>query len=269
MIYQKADLCLVEPRCFQRKRRNSLRTAFESAVLVKFRGVIMSWIPGWDSVTGANAGSNFFFWASIGGLILLGICEVVSHRYSERKDYLAAQGQDATQRRHDEEMARLHLETATISERAAKSELEVARLSTPRVRLLTPEAVASVVEKLRPFGRTKFDIAHANVGREQWDFLWQLEPIFSKAGWIFADWVGLNVFGKINWTLQMHVYGLANVSNVSIELSPEGRDKLLPAANALVEALNEIGIVTRLEEPPISGVSGTTDAIHVLVGAKE
>jgi hypothetical protein len=72
----------------------------------------VSWIPGWDSVAGANAGSNFFFWASIGALILLGVSEVVSHRYGERKDYLAAQEQGAAQRQHDEEIARLNLETA-------------------------------------------------------------------------------------------------------------------------------------------------------------
>jgi hypothetical protein len=51
---------------------------------------------------------------------LLGVFEVVSHRYSERKDELAAVEQDSTQRRHDEEMARLHLETAKANERAAE-----------------------------------------------------------------------------------------------------------------------------------------------------
>jgi hypothetical protein len=38
---------------------------------------------------------------------------------------------------------------AELHVRAAKSELEVARLTTPRVRLLTPEAVAAFVERLR------------------------------------------------------------------------------------------------------------------------
>jgi hypothetical protein len=50
----------------------------------------------------------------------LGVFEVISHRYSERKDELAAVEQDSTQRRHDEEMARLHLETAKANERAAE-----------------------------------------------------------------------------------------------------------------------------------------------------
>jgi hypothetical protein len=229
----------------------------------------MSLIPGWDSIAGANGWSNFYFWAGIVALLALGIFEVFSHRYTERKDELVAQQQEITQRQHDAEIAQLHLEAAQISERAAKSELEVARLSTPRFKLLTSEAVASLIEQLTPFSGTKFDIAHAPVGREQWDFLWQLEPIFQKAGWTFVDWVGPKVFGKLNWTMTPHQYGIANVSNVDIELSPENRDKLLPAAQALADALNSIGIAATVQPQPISGVSTTTDAIHILVGAKE
>ena len=161
------------------------------------------------------------------------------------------------------------METSQADERTANAELELARLATPRFKLLTPEAVASIVEKLTPFAGTKFDIGHADLGREQWDFLWQLEPIFAKAGWIFVDWDGPKTFGKINWTMARHAYGVANVSNVSIELSPGKRDALLPAANALAEVLSSIGIAAVVEPHPISGVSQTVDAIHFLVGAKE
>ena len=63
-----------------------------------------------ESITGANSWSNFYFWAGIAALLALGVFEVFSHRYTERKDELVAQQQDETQRRHDEEMARLHLE---------------------------------------------------------------------------------------------------------------------------------------------------------------
>ena len=115
-------------------------------------------------------------------------------------------------------------------------------------------------------------MGHAPNGREQWDLLWHLERIFSQAKWEFVDWNGVPRFSKLNWTLQVHVYGVANVSNVSIELDPAQRDKLLPAAEALSAALNAVGIVTIIETNPISGISGisgTSDAIHVLVGTKE
>jgi hypothetical protein len=84
----------------------------------------MSWIPGWDSVTSAHSWGNVYFWASICSLILLGVFEVFSHRYSERKDELAAVEQSDTQRRHDEDMAQLHLQAAQANERAEKLERE-------------------------------------------------------------------------------------------------------------------------------------------------
>jgi hypothetical protein len=84
--------------------------------------VIMSWIPGWNSIAGAHGWENFFFYAGIIALILLGIMEVASHRAAQRKDELTEQQQTETQRRHDEEIARLHLETAQANERAARIE---------------------------------------------------------------------------------------------------------------------------------------------------
>jgi hypothetical protein len=99
-------------------------------------------------------------------------------------------------------------------------------------------------------------------------FLWVLEPILAKAGWVFVDWRGPKTFEKLNWTVQPHVYGIANASNVSIELEPEYRERLIMAANAIAAALNDVGI-DAVVEGGVVGSSGTNvDAIHVLVGAK-
>jgi len=86
----------------------------------------LSWIPGWDSVANAGWWSGFYFWASIVALISLGIMEVASHRYSERKEELASIEQEAILRRHDEEMARVQHDTAQANERAAGLEKEAA-----------------------------------------------------------------------------------------------------------------------------------------------
>jgi len=158
---------------------------------------------------------------------------------------------------------------AIANARAAEAQLELAKITTPRFRRLTVEAVASIVEKIEQFRDTKFDVGHNPIGREQWDLAWQLEPIFPKAGWIFIDWIGGKTFSKLNWTMTPHTYGVANVSNISIELTPEYREKLLPAANALADALNGIGIAATVEANPISGASTTPDAVHLLIGAKE
>jgi hypothetical protein len=81
----------------------------------------MSWIPGWGSVAATSWWSGFFLWASIVSLIGLGISEVASHRFSERKDELAAEQQEAEKKQHDDEIARLHLETAKAEAAAAQA----------------------------------------------------------------------------------------------------------------------------------------------------
>ncbi len=204
-----------------------------------------------------NIGANLLIIAGVWGELLF------SRRAKEAGDGIVAEA--------NANAAKAQERTASLEKETAVAKLELARLSTPRVKLLTSEAVASIVEKLSPFAGTKFDIGHAPRGREQWDFLWQLEPVFARAGWIFVDWDGqkFSAFGKPNWTMQIRQYGYANVSNAAIELTPENRETLLPAAQALVEALDGVGIIARIEPHPISGVSNTADAIHFLVGNKE
>ncbi len=109
----------------------------------------MSWIPGWDSIGGADWWSSFYFWAGIIALLLLGVSEVVSHRYSERKDELVAQEQTAIQRGYDKEIAQLHLEASRATERAAKLEQENLKLREELVkrsaRLLTEEQRNAII----------------------------------------------------------------------------------------------------------------------------
>ena len=153
--------------------------------------------------------------------------------------------------------------------KANEAELRLIEFRKSRREILAePGHVASFIEKIKPFAGTKFDIGHAPDGREQWDFLWDVEPEFQKAGWVFVDWRGPQVFGKLNWTMQQHLYGVANVLNVSVEMSPESRDKLLAAAEALAAVLNGIGIAATVEPFIVSSTSANTDALHFLVGEK-
>jgi hypothetical protein len=155
---------------------------------------------------------------------------------------------------------------AQAQERAAAAELKLAEFR--KNRAVGPKDVSKIVDKIQAFSGTKFDIGHSQSGREQWDFLWQLEPVLPKAGWVFVDWNGPQIFAKVNWTMSPHWYGVANVLNVSLEISPECRDTLFPAAQALADVLNDIGIIAAVEPRPISNSSRNHDAIHLLVGEK-
>jgi len=146
---------------------------------------------------------------------------------------------------------------------AAKAQLELIKFRRPR--LPTNEELTSLIEKIKPFSGTRFDVGHARVDREAWDFLWSLEPAISKAGWVHIDWVGGSVFGKNGWPGN-HLYGEMGVNNVSIEVRPQFRSTLMPAAIALAGALKAIGIEATTDDDNNS--SQNDDAIHLIVGPK-
>ena len=97
----------------------------------------MSWFPGWDSIANAGIWSGVFFWLSIVSLISLGITEVISHRYSERKDELVERLQLDEKKQHDDEMARLHLEASKADERVAEANLKATELQADNLALQT------------------------------------------------------------------------------------------------------------------------------------
>jgi hypothetical protein len=115
----------------------------------------VSWIPGWQTTADAGWWSNFWFGASLCSLAFLGICELISHRYSERKDELAAQQQTDTQNQHDDDIARLQLQAAQAHERAAEAELKLEQLRKQLgPRQLNPETFRKAMEG-KPKARVK------------------------------------------------------------------------------------------------------------------
>jgi hypothetical protein len=105
----------------------------------------MGWIPGWDSIAGAGWWSGFYFWLSIVSLIGLGMFEIASHRYGDRHDELVEHQRAAEKREHDDEIARLHLETAQITERSAQLDREAAKAN-ERAAQLEKEAAQARLE---------------------------------------------------------------------------------------------------------------------------
>jgi hypothetical protein len=150
-------------------------------------------------------------------------------------------------------------------DRAAGAEQALIKFRTPRDALLTDAALELIIEKLKPFSGTKFDVGHDPMDGEQWDFLWRLEPTISKSGWVLIDWIGSQTFTHPNWPTN-HQYGSAAVLNVSIEIHPESRSKLKPAAEALASALKAIEIDVATDK--FNTHSKNADVVHLLVGFK-
>jgi hypothetical protein len=156
---------------------------------------------------------------------------------------------------------------ATATARAAKALEELTRFRTPRQQILTIEVMAALKEKLLPFAGTPFCVGHEKVDREQWDFMWSLEPTLTAAGWQHVDWVGGFTFRKNGWSGN-HTYGEMGVVNIELEIFPDARAKLLPAAKALAAALNDIGIDANIPISP-NNSSINPGVIHLLVGMKQ
>jgi hypothetical protein len=145
-------------------------------------------IPGWDSVAGTGWWATFWFWVSIGSLLLLGISEVISHQYTMQKDFLVEQEQTAEKRQHDEEMARVHRDTAQANERAAELSRETAslqlQLEQQRQKLaqrqLSPEQTSAMISALR--GKLSQVMLVTQNDPEAKAFSFQLMGVFSEAG---------------------------------------------------------------------------------------
>jgi hypothetical protein len=158
----------------------------------------------------------------------------------------------------------LRKDTAVATERASEAELKLAEFRKPRSPIIQEHA-AEFVASIAPFKGTKFDMGHAPVAREQWDFAWQLEPLMAQAGWEFVEWSSGNKFEKLNWTMVPHSYGVANVTNVSVELEEKSGPEFI-AATALVAAFKKIGI----EAITAKSNNGSPNKfiVHLLIGEK-
>jgi hypothetical protein len=255
----------------------------------------MTIIPGWDSISGSHWWGNFYFWASIVALISLGVMEVVSHRYSERKDELTAIEQDATKKAHDDEIARLHVEAARLSadaeaskasiasanketalarkdaaiaeQRANEAKLALEKLRAPRS--MTPEWQQNIIAQLSRFKGTRFDMAVIPGDPEAANLVGQVSATIQAAGWQWVDFVPPG--GPL--TLTYTWAGLPNVGQIGgfgIDIIvPLDRMDLSFAANALAQAFKADGFcdgtihnATKEQKFP------NQDTIHVVVGKK-
>ena len=225
----------------------------------------MSLIPGWDSITGAATWSNGWFWVSIGALILLGVSEVVSHRYSERKDELATQAQTALQEQHDQQIAQLNLQTANANaraaqanERAAKAELDLAKFRAPRS--LTAEQRQRIIDRIKSFAGQKYALSVA-AGSEASDFLCVLDSVLTAAGWRKHE-----PFGFLKTDTDCGPADVNILSDVHIRVAVGASSETGASADALGNALLEANIQVKGGRDPTNIPDKTV--VMVMVGIK-
>ncbi|RQH12681.1 hypothetical protein [Bradyrhizobium sp. RP6] len=193
------------------------------------------------------------FWLSILANILIGLGLTVEY-FCIRWTIIASKEAEA------ENDAKL----AAALNRAASAEEELFAFRTTRRHVIGPQQ-AQLTNLMRPFAGAVFDTAMSHFEREIGDILWDIEAALDAAGWQQIDWAAPAYASAIRRNLRP-ISGSALAQNVEIEIDPSQRQSLLPAADALIRALNQIGIDAR--EAPYTSVNGNPHAIHVMVGPK-
>jgi len=222
----------------------------------------MSWIPGWDSIAGTGFWSGFYFWVSIGGLILLGIAEVASHRYADRREQLVDEQRIAEKKQHDDEIAHLHLQAAQLNKEAEElrhQNLELEHAVAPR--MLDQGTPAKT---LKQFAGTEVLLLSAP-DFEARRFSAQFPILFQLAGWRLVEGT------PASFPMQDGV-AVSFVSNAAFRTPAEERRSA--AAEALVAELQKQQIDARISRAKPGFTMGlrpagiSDDVIIVAVGAK-
>lgn len=165
----------------------------------------MPHLPGWNSL---EAVTRYHRWAEITGiglLALLVITALISHRYGQRKDNLAAQQQAAAAQQqaaidkgHDEEMTRLHRQTAELTADAEESRALIAAAASRQAEAeaKTKEAEVQLLQLRFPrtlnIGKFREEVADIPVG--SFEILYDLSSADSS-GLAFQFFVALNQAG--------------------------------------------------------------------------
>jgi hypothetical protein len=166
----------------------------------------------------------------------------------------------ASREAEDENRAKL----AAALDRAVAAEQELLEFRKTRRHVIGPNK-AQLAARLKRFAGAEFDTAMSHFEREIGDILWDIEEALRDAGWRqidFAPLPGASAIQRTNRALS----GSALAQNVEIEMHPSQQAFLKPAADALIEVLNSVGIDAR--EAPYTSATGNHHAIHILVGPK-
>jgi hypothetical protein len=219
-------------------------------------------LPGWGSLP---AVTRFHNWAELAGIAFLGllvITELVAYRYGQRKDELTAQEQTATDHRHDEEMARLHMETAQMQARAAGAELELAKIKLPRT--LGPARQQAIAVATRPFADQRYRVAISGAADDGIDFWGSLYATLESAGWVYVPPTGPPTVGNPPAGIP-----IAAAPGVEIVFDPASEAELTAPALALGNALHADGTAVAVNRDVQSNPNeADRDILLIRIGAR-
>jgi hypothetical protein len=174
---------------------------------------------------------------------------------------------EALQRLSDEKVSEANARAAEANQKAQEAILELAELRAPRA--LTPEQRGRIVDKLKPFSGTEYDIAVNSIDPEVLNFVFIVELILSTAGLTELNWQGPLTAQVLTREGRPFINLSASVTNVMIGVHVNQPPKHFECALALSDALMAEGIdATAKWLTPGPGSSTNANAIHIFIGRK-
>lgn len=233
--------------------------------------------PSWNSLEDVSRVHSISEGVGIAILFLLGFAEIVSMIYNHQRDRLQSQ----VDLKRQEEIARLGLETARLSNDAETAKASIARanadaaVATARAaeanlalekykapRRLTADQVRHVTNALKRFAGTPFDMEVSQTGDAP-GLAVQLADLLQSAGWVWKDNPGS---GSIVVRLGNRVAAVSSYVGFAAQIEVTKAGQWKAALDALVSEMNAQGI------PMLGNVvragETRTDTVQIVVGAK-
>ncbi len=135
-------------------------------------------------------------------------------------------------------------------------------------RVLTPEQAAGLVEKLKPFAKTPFDLFLMQ-DPDAMNFEFQLADVLQKAGW---DWKPAPALGALVFTPPgKPQIGMQTLSGCSIEIAESSRSTLTAPVLALLNGILGTGIPCRASANKDADMKSEFDKkwVHIFVGIRD
>jgi hypothetical protein len=215
------------------------------------------------------------FWFSLSNLTLVvGVILVAVGPYGvvvkgSAKEHFADERISANEKetaRAKESAAQADARAAEANQKAQEASLELARLKAPRG--LTLEQRDRIVDKLKQFSGTEYDITVSDTDPEILNFVFTIEVVLSTAGWTELDWKG-SAEGYLRGGGQPAIREGVSVTDVMIGVLTDQPPKLFEIALALSDALVAEGVAATASRIIGHAMSSTNaNAIHILIGRK-
>lgn len=202
----------------------------------------MAWWPGWDSISGANAWSQLWFWVALACLVGLAASGVLSHVYGLRKDALVeiaarsaeAERQQQEQAKEREAEQRHAGQLAELRELLSKANSKVAELQKGQAqRRLTADQQAAILAAITRFAGQKIAIISVVGNGEARLYRDDFVKVFDAAGW---DHRGASGILEANYP-----YNLVGLELTLHQVNAQ-QGRTNAAINALIKVLGDLNL---------------------------